>query len=370
MKYLFILGRNIELSKLEVLSFFEKENNPSLNHELRDNSLLIEVKNPIKENEIDNLGGIISIGEVLTQGNENTITNEIEKEILYNGKNNKLNYCLWEFSDNSELIQDYLKKRFKSEKLKATLKHLSDDMDLQGGEKVSVTSSKRLDEEYFIFGNENKEYFGKIKYHCDYKEIENRDMQKPVRRQSLAISPRLAKILINLSLTKSNETLLDPFCGIGTILQEALLQNIKVIGVDKDKDAIKGANQNLNWFKFNKENYELINFDSANVEVKKFNSIVTEPDLGTTLRKIPTKEKAKETIEKFEKLMVRVINNLKSNMDGKIVFTSPYIRIGKKRIHCNIENICERTNCTVVHKEIPEFRHGQVIGRMIYVLKK
>jgi hypothetical protein len=37
-------------------------------------------------------------------------------------------------------------------------------------------------------------------------------MQKPIRREELAISPRLAKILINLSGAKKNNLLLDPFC--------------------------------------------------------------------------------------------------------------------------------------------------------------
>ena len=49
---------------------------------------------------------------------------------------------------------------------------------------------------------------------------------------------RLAKILINLSEVKDEEILLDPFCGIGVILEEALLQNINVIGIDKDKKAV------------------------------------------------------------------------------------------------------------------------------------
>ena len=200
---------------------------------------------------------------------------------------------------------------------------------------------------------------------------EKRDMNKPVRRESLSISPRLAKILINLSLIKKGETLVDPFCGIGVILQESLIQNLKVIGIDKDREAIKGANQNLSWAKFNKENYRLISNDSSSVNIDKANAIATEPDLGDILKKIPTKEKAQEIQEGFENLMIKVINNLKNKISGRIVFTAPDIRIGKKRISCNIERILERTKLRLVEGfPIKEFRQGQIVGREIFVLER
>ena len=71
----------------------------------------------------------------------------------------------------------------------------------------------------------------------DSTGVKNRDMNKPVRREALAISPRLSKILINLSEAKPHDKLLDPFCGIGGILAEALIKRINVHGIDKDKMA-------------------------------------------------------------------------------------------------------------------------------------
>ena len=37
---------------------------------------------------------------------------------------------------------------------------------------------------------------------------------------------------------KQGQTLLDPFCGFGTILHEAGLQGIKIIGNDIEKEMI------------------------------------------------------------------------------------------------------------------------------------
>jgi len=86
-------------------------------------------------------------------------------------------------------------------------------------------------------------------------------------------------------------------------------------------------------------------------------------------RKTPQKKEAKKTLERFENLIIRVINNFKNELSGRIVFTSPYIRVGKKRSKCDIEKILKATGYHAIY-EIPEFRENQIVGRMIYVLEK
>lgn len=53
-------------------------------------------------------------------------------------------------------------------------------------------------------------------------EFQKRDIYKPNQRKIFGMPPRLAKIMVNLSACTSGKVLLDPFCGVGTILQEAL----------------------------------------------------------------------------------------------------------------------------------------------------
>jgi tRNA G10 N-methylase Trm11 len=144
----------------------------------------------------------------------------------------------------------------------------------------------------------------------------------------------------------------------------------KTFPIEIVSDAIKGAQENMKWFGFDKDKYFLINFDSTKVDIPEVSGIVTEPDLGDTRKKIPTKDKAQETLNKFDNLMISVINNVKDKVSGRIVFTSPDIRIGKKRLHCNIERICENTGYSPVIEGLAEFRENQIVGRMIYVLEK
>lgn len=364
MKYLFILGRNIELSIAEIFAYFEREENKILRYSVEKNSILIDFQREINKGIINDFGGVISIGKVFCSVD----SKELEKQKIYTGTKNKINYVVWNFSETNSYntMSYYLKKFFKEQRVKAVEKNLNGSLELQDGTRLRIASGL-IDEEYFVYEN----YFGKIIEKCDYKNLELKDMQKPVRRESLSISPRLAKIMINLSKAGKNESLLDPFCGIGVILVEALNKKINVVGVDKDESAIHGAMKNLNWFKFAKEDYNLIRGDSMKISVGKFNVIVTEPDLGVVLKKIPNKKQASLMIRDFEDLIISVIRNTKNSVYGRIVFSSPLINVGRERISCNAENIVSATGLKIANGfPIKEYRKDQIVGREIIVLER
>jgi tRNA G10 N-methylase Trm11 len=227
---------------------------------------------------------------------------------------------------------------------------------------------------YCIFENN----FGVIEDISDTEDAEKRDMGKPVRRNELAIPPRLAKILINLSGVKENQTLADPFCGIGVILQEALLNGIDVIGIDRDKKAIENCSRNLKWLEKNysiKSRYRLINNDSKTVRLSRIDAVACEPNLGKVLKKAPKKHEALQTLEHFEILLIAVLNNMKRYLNyGKIAFTAPSIQAGGSRISCNIQKIMHRTGLKLADIDVDfplkEERDGQLVAREIYVLEK
>ncbi|VVB83806.1 tRNA (guanine(10)-N2)-dimethyltransferase [uncultured archaeon] len=367
MKYLFLLGRNIELSVAEIKSFFERDKTSYKIISKIKNSILIETDKNLK-GIVEKLGGAISMGEVIAEGNFEKLSKELDKLNLYSGKSNKLNYVVFDFHGKHFTdILLYLKNRFREEKLKATEKKLTGNVKLQSGEIVPNVISNRVNEQYFVF----EDNFGRIIETCDYEKIEKRDMEKPVRREALSISPRLAKILINFSGIKEGETLLDPFCGIGTILQEALLKNMKVIGIDKDKSAIRDAGTNLEWFGFKTSDYKLINEDSSKAKIQNADAIATEPDLGELQKKFPSLEKARQVVSGFEGLIIKVINNLKKNVKGKIVFTTPLINTGKNKIECDFKKIASETGLRIAEGfPINEFREDSIVGRSIVVMKR
>lgn len=361
MKYLFILGRNIPLSVAEIKSFLKRTSNSVLEEKLIDNALLLELSNTLDAGTVDLLGGTLGIGIVLCN------VKDIDKKEVYFGTENNFNYVVWDFSEHTLAVSEYLKRRFRSEELRAVEKQFGGSIKTQGEGNIRKPSSSIIHEEYFVFEN----FFGRVIQKCNYKEIERRDMQKPVRREELSISPRLAKMMINLSEVKENEVLLDAFCGIGVVMMEALNMGIKTMGIDKDTNAIEGARKNLEWMKFPSSGYRLINNDSSKVKISPVNVLVSEPDFGSTLRRTPEKREAEKMINQFEKLMIDVLNNMKSSVSGKIVFSVPLINTGRERIKCDYLRICSKTGLKIEEGfPLPEFREGQIVGREIVVMKR
>lgn len=361
MKYLFILGRNPDLSRMEIRSYLKRTDNVILDEERVNNGLMLELENPLDAGAIDLLGGTIGIGIVISP------VKDIDKKTLYYGTQNSFNYLLWDFSPATQKVSDYLRRRFHSERLRAVEKKFDNQIKTQSGATVAGPSSGLIHEEFFVFNN----LFGRIVQKCNYKALEMRDMEKPVRREDLSISPRLAKIMINLSEVKEGEVLLDAFCGIGVIMIEALNMDIKATGIDKDSEAWEGARRNLEWFKFARENYKLIIGDSTKLKISPVNVMVSEPDFGSTLRKFPDRKEAEKMIKNFENLMIDSLKNLKGNISGKIVLTLPSIATGNGRVSADLMKICDKTGLKVEDGfPIQEYREDQIVGREIVVLMK
>lgn len=76
-----------------------------------------------------------------------------------------------------------------------------------------------------------------------------RDRERPARDAKVGmLPPKLAQILINLcGREKKGAWLLDPFCGTGVVLQEAMLMGYQPYGTDVNERMIKYSERNLDW---------------------------------------------------------------------------------------------------------------------------
>ncbi|HUV03275.1 MAG TPA: methyltransferase domain-containing protein [Desulfobacteria bacterium] len=64
----------------------------------------------------------------------------------------------------------------------------------------------------------------------------------------VVIMPKIARALVNLSGVNAAEVLLDPFCGTGGILLEAVAIGAEAIGADVQGKMVGGARENLEFF--------------------------------------------------------------------------------------------------------------------------
>ena len=359
MKTFFILGRNPELSRVEILEFLKAKNQ---NHEeilFEENILILETNDKTKFN-IQEFGGTMWLGQINLEGNKQALTEYLNKNEIIPA--DKFSYAIFG-NENPET----LKNKFKERKKKAMIKHGSKQIKFQNQEKQELPSA-----DFYIFFHKQKEtvYLGISTQKYNNTEVKKRDMQKPARRESLAISPRLSKILINISGAKPGNLLLDPFCGIGGILQEALIKNINVHGIDKDKQATISAEENLKWLTSEykiKSKYTIQNIDSRKTPDLQFTAIATETPLGKILRQKPSEKEAKQIIQNFEAYMIPILQRLKKckKPNAKIAITFPTIR----NLHADAQKIAEKTGLKIYIKPILESRKDQFISRDILVFK-
>lgn len=66
------------------------------------------------------------------------------------------------------------------------------------------------------------------------------------RHYSTALSTRVARAVVNIAVPHpEGKTMIDPCCGIGTVLIEALSMGIEIVGYDLNPLAVQGARENL-----------------------------------------------------------------------------------------------------------------------------
>lgn len=79
-----------------------------------------------------------------------------------------------------------------------------------------------------------------------------RDQARPARDAKVGmLPPKLAQIIINLSHPPEEGLVLDPFCGTGVVLQEALLMGYSAHGADLDQRMVDYTSKNLSWLRVN-----------------------------------------------------------------------------------------------------------------------
>lgn len=111
-----------------------------------------------------------------------------------------------------------------------------------------ITGRVSLDapeEEYRVICSEDRCYFGRVLHRIDRGGFAYRN---PLRRPFFhpgVMMPTIARALVNISLIRPGELLLDPFCGTGGVLLEGHLIGTRVLGSDADPVMVLGSQKNL-----------------------------------------------------------------------------------------------------------------------------
>ncbi|MHA2432250.1 MAG: TRM11 family SAM-dependent methyltransferase, partial [Candidatus Thorarchaeota archaeon] len=74
-----------------------------------------------------------------------------------------------------------------------------------------------------------------------------RDEARPYISAETSTSPKMCRTLLNLGGARPGDTVLDPFCGSGTLLMEAAILGMKCRGIDINSEAVEGTRTNMKW---------------------------------------------------------------------------------------------------------------------------
>jgi len=304
MKYFFALGHQPKLSLTEIKSVLS----PLTNFVIKNTSFevcIIETKEKIDLNLMQKrLGGTIKIGKIIKESKGSkisfpTLLSVVDK-ICSNLNNSKIYFGFSLYNLRPKLLNFGIFMR----QMNLLAPKLKNKLKIQGLSSRWVSSKKRILSSVIIRRNKllkngfelvflfdsGKVFWGQTLSCQDFRAYEIRDFKRPVRDIERGMIPlRLAKIMLNLADKKkdNSQVILDPFCGFGTILQEAAeLGYFNLIGSDDDKKVVDGTKENLEWFaalgaKFQANIFQSdVRKISQKIEHSSVDLIVTEPYLG------------------------------------------------------------------------------------------
>ena len=365
--YMFVSGKNWKLSLAELVSYMEARELPFVVSEYSRSFFTLQTEKQLPKSTMDDLGGTLKIAEVAATVPSELFTEAFQKEKKQAKQELKaalpLNLLVDKippadsgkalfgvsvyWTDSTSRRTANLIQRFLGSALKGELKAQGKNARFMGFPKnrpqpqltpVEVLKKGLVENnaEIICCIGRKQTYIGNTLAVHNPFEFQKRDVEKPAQRKIFAIPPRVARIMVNLSHCTSGKVFLDPFCGVGTILLEALLSDAQVLGLDINRWCVEAARRNLAWLKneYNLENpdYTILQGDARRLTSRireEVECVATEPDLGPALRDVPTAPYAKKILRKLTPLFQDVLRQVHQvlSADGYLVIVSPYIRV-------------------------------------------
>lgn len=193
----------------------------------------------------------------------------------------------------------------------------------------------------------------------DIDSYTQRDRGRPMRDAKVGmLPPKLAQILINLASGAIPEnklesicdipadkpippkildqTVLDPFCGTGVVLQEALLMGYGAYGTDLDDRMVSYSAKNLGWlhekFSLAERPEKVESGDATSFQwTEPFDFVACETYLGRPFTSRPSPEILSQTIAECNLIIKKFMSNIGSQIEPgtRLCLAVPAWQIGR-----------------------------------------
>lgn len=335
MKYLFILGNNPELSKTEILSVLTIKKILGQS----DRFLAVESEKFDCGKIMEKLGGTIKIGLILGEHPES------EPVIgAASSSEGKFKFGFSFYGQKPSNIGMKIKGLIKEQGLNARL------VTSREPALSAVIIKKEKCQDFIVVPG----FFAMTCAVQDFEAFSKRDFGRPASDSlSGMLPPKVARMMVNISQIPDAGILLDPFCGSGTVLAEALDLGItNLIGTDLSPKAVKDSKENLIWLAKESriKDYELkidlldVRKLGREIKIESIDAIVTEPYLGKPMKGNENEGTVRKIVEELEDLYLKSFEEfykiLKSG--SRAIVVVPEWHIGNKVIKMNIFPQVER----------------------------
>lgn len=251
-------------------------------------------------------------------------------------------------------------------------------------EKNGLTGRGR---EFLILKDGQKLSLAKTEAVQPFEEFGARDFGRPGRNDvSGMLPPKLAMIMINLAQAPKDGTLLDPFCGSGTIISESLLLGYKnIIGSDITEKSVADTKLNIDWTgqRYGLKTDELKIFQSdikdigGRIANQSIDAIVTEPYLGAPLKGSESRQILQSQANELRALYIEAFKQFCSLLKpaGAVVFIIPRFKFKNDWITIDCKKDIELLGFKHISflEQYPHLlyaRPNQRVGREIWKFEK
>ncbi len=299
------------------------------------------------------LGGLHKVAEVFAEVKSDEI-NRLNLEAL-TALTDKMKWAVSTYSESRssalkfsedlrESIKEYLKGRgvVKTKLLRGKIRKVDSNWEYEVSSQL-LQKEHVIEDGFEVVAVKLKSWLvGKTVAVVDHIGYRQRDLERPIQDPTITIPPKLARILVNLTACKKGETLLDPFCGLGTILGEAAIRGLNVIGVDAEPSRVEGARKNLRWllekYGIRDASVELFQGYAENLnrilKRRVVDGVATEPILLPPLKHLPTEQEAKRMLERSSAIYYKSLPSISRHLKtgGRLAIVLPCVKSRSRRI--------------------------------------
>lgn len=338
----------------------------------------------------EKLAGIVKLGEVVAELPRQTVTELAQRLADIVESRPRAERVLFGFSLEGAAKETGLYKKLPIE-FKRALQDRGRSVRWVTGDHgtispAAVAKLKLTTEGYdFVIGMDGKTIVVGLTTHVQNADAWSlRDYGRPFRDAKTGmLPPKLARLMINLATgDQTPKSLLDPFCGGGTVLMEAalLFPEARLVGSDIDPAQIHGTKQNVDWL----NEQGLISMSSLPHLIvspaqdlpsridQPFDVIVTEGYLGEALRGHEPRtflEKNREAVEAVWKEALPALAKLLIS-GGYLVCVWPEFVVGQDIVTTDATRAATQAGFRIVRSDLKYGRADQRVIRRIILLQK